>query len=112
MYKRKELVLLTESASSFYQNYYNPAIGTLACHLAHVKILDRLVAAFLTEIQSENLEGNKILPIEGLVMEYIDASAATTAAHTEKLPQNGGNFAAMVFFVLVKWTSAADADCC
>jgi hypothetical protein len=120
-----------------YQNYYNPVIEKFAYHLAHVKIVgtnhigltrredlsmrhkkkdikvqcdfaDRLVAAFLTEIQSEHFGGNQTLSMEGLAMEYIDASsilneqkslkgqfhsflsddsdqgAATTAAHTEK----------------------------
>ena len=103
VYKRKELVLLTESVSNFHQNYCKPAIEKLAYHSAHVKILgtthigltrretlsmrhekkdikvqhdfaDRLVAAFLTEIQSEHFGGNQTLSMEGLAMEYIDAS--------------------------------------
>jgi len=103
VYKRKELVLLTESVSNFHQNYYKPAIEKLAYHLAHVKILgtnhigltrrealsmrhekkdikvqhdfvDILVAAFLTEIHSEQFGGNQTLSMEGLAMEYIDAS--------------------------------------
>eukprot|EP00957_Ditylum_brightwellii_P046194 3504984-Ditylum_brightwellii.AAC.1 len=68
---------------------------------------DRLVVAFLTEIQSEHFGGHQTLSMEGIAMEYIDASnnlneqkslkghfhsflpddsdqgAATTAAHIE-----------------------------
>ena len=36
---------------------------------------DRLVAAFLTEIQSEHFGGNQTLTMEDLAMEYIDASS-------------------------------------
>eukprot|EP00957_Ditylum_brightwellii_P000283 22266-Ditylum_brightwellii.AAC.1 len=49
--------------------------------------VDRLVPAFLTEIQSEHFGGNPALSMQGLAMEYIDASDSLNEQKVSK-----GNF--------------------